>query len=85
MWLNKVKTLISSVEIERIRVECHQILGSDVQISVSEINCPEPDCPPVKTVIMVFRKDAPTQSFTVHKPCARVTAYDINVAVRADT
>ena len=83
MWLNKVKSLLSSVEIERVRRECHQMLGADIQVSISEVNCPEPDCPPVKTVIMVFRKDAATQSITVHKPCGSVTASDIRAAFNA--
>jgi hypothetical protein len=51
--------------------------GDDVTILVSELTCSEPGCPPVETVIAVFRgRDEPTK-YTIHRPSAEVTRDDI--------
>jgi hypothetical protein len=81
MWLKKVKSFLNDVEIERIRLTCFEILGPDVQVSISEVSCPEPDCPPVKTMIIVFRPGAPTESIAVHKPAREVRLSDIRTAI----
>ncbi|NER82082.1 MAG: hypothetical protein F6K42_21485 [Leptolyngbya sp. SIO1D8] len=39
-------------------------LPADVPISISQLQCHEPDCPPVETVIAVMTQ--PTQTFKVH-------------------
>ena len=52
-------------------------LGDEVTILVSELSCSEPGCPPVETVIALFRgKEEPTK-YTIHRPSAEVTREDI--------
>ena len=80
MWLKTVKSFLADVEIERIRLAAFQVLGRGVQVSVSEINCTEADCPPVKTIIMVFQEGCPTEILTIHKPVIRVGIDDIREA-----
>ena len=81
MWLKSIKTILNNVEIERVKLNCFQILGQGVQISVSEINCPEPDCPPVKTAILLFKEGQPTQSIFVHKPARDIKMTDLQMAL----
>ena len=81
MWLRTLKTFLNTVEIERIKLSCFQILGPNVQVSISEINCPEPDCPPIKTAILLFREGQPTQSIIVHKPAREVQISDLQDAL----
>jgi hypothetical protein len=51
--------------------------GDDVTILVSELSCSEPGCPPIETVIAVFRgRDEPSK-YTIHRPSAEVTRDDI--------
>lgn len=81
MLLRTIKTFLNSVEIERIKLCCFQVLGPGVQVSISEINCPEPDCPPIKTAILLFRDGQPTQSIIVHKPAKDVQIADLQEAL----
>lgn len=80
MWLKKVKNFLNEVEKERIRLAVFQVFGGKLEVSVSEINCPEPDCPPIKTVILVFKDNEATTSVTIHKPASRVMIADIHGA-----
>jgi hypothetical protein len=52
-------------------------LGDDVTILVSELTCSEPGCPPVETVIAVFRGPEDTTKYTLHRPSAEVTRDDV--------
>jgi hypothetical protein len=52
-------------------------LGDDVTILVSELACSEPGCPPVETVIALFRgREEPTK-YTIHRPAVEVTREDV--------
>ena len=83
MWLKKFRNFVNNMHLEQVRVAAYQVLGGGTQISVSEINCPEPGCPPTKTVIVIFREGRSSTSLTIHKPAAQVTAVDIERATRA--
>jgi hypothetical protein len=52
-------------------------LGDDVTILVSELTCTEPGCPPMETVIAVFRGRDDTTKYTIHRPSAEVTRDDL--------
>ncbi len=52
-------------------------LGDDVTILVSELACSEPGCPPVETVIALFRGREEPAKHTIHRPSAEVTREDI--------
>ncbi|PZD74028.1 hypothetical protein C1752_01572 [Acaryochloris thomasi RCC1774] len=45
-------------------------LGDDVPISISQLRCHEPDCPPAETVISVMTQ--PTQTYKIHQSAAEV-------------
>lgn len=85
MWLKRVKSFLNDVEKERIRLAVFQVIGDKAEVSVSEINCPEPDCPPIKTVILVFKDNEATTSITIHKPASRVMIADIHGAWPSST
>ncbi|MFG6093743.1 hypothetical protein SPB21_00725 [Leptothoe sp. ISB3NOV94-8A] len=40
-------------------------LDSDIGISVSQLQCKEPDCPPIETVITILSQ--PAQQYKIHK------------------
>jgi hypothetical protein len=50
---------------------------ADVTILVSELTCSEPGCPPVETVIALFRGSDPAVKFKIHRPLAEVTREEI--------
>ena len=77
MWIKKAAAFFNDVKKERLRLWCFELLGSGVSVSISEVNCLEPDCPPVKTVILVMGDDRPTRSYIIHKTIKEIGHEDI--------
>ncbi|MEO0948331.1 MAG: hypothetical protein AAFY11_09345, partial [Cyanobacteria bacterium J06641_5] len=50
-------------------------IDAAVPISISQLRCSEPGCPPVETAIAVLSE--PKQTLKIHKALAEVTATDI--------
>lgn len=50
-------------------------------VMVTELQCTEPGCPPIETVIAVLRVGAREQ-IKIHKPLAEVTRDDVVAALR---
>ena len=50
-------------------------------VSVAELRCHEPDCPPVETVVTVHRDDGERGSWKIHKPMSEVCQSDISDAL----
>jgi hypothetical protein len=59
----------------------HFEVDADGLVSVMELKCGAPDCPPVQTVMLVFRSDGEIFEARVHAPCADVTEAEIAEAV----
>ena len=59
-------------------------LGDEVTILVSELSCSEPGCPPIETVIAVFRgRENPTK-YTIHRASVDVTRDDVAALATGD-
>ncbi len=56
-------------------------LDQKVVISVNEIACPQPDCPPQETVILVLRAGNAVK-LSIHKALADVSEADVIDAAR---
>ena len=52
-------------------------LHRDATVSVSELSCPLPGCPPRETVILVFRPDMPVAQFSIHKAMHMIVRDDV--------
>jgi len=48
-------------------------------IMITELECSEPGCPPLHTIIAVMLGPGQNQRYKLHKPVAEVTADDIIV------
>ena len=77
MWIKKVASFIGDVKKERVRLWCFECIGRGASVSISEVACTEPGCPPVKTVILIFREGQPTTSHMIHKPINMVSRCDV--------
>jgi hypothetical protein len=69
----------SSEKANEIKVQVAAELGLDEQgtVMVSELACMEEGCPPVETVIVVFRSAMPKLQFRLHCAIAEITVHDI--------
>ena len=50
-------------------------IEDDVPVSISQLACHEPDCPPVETVIAIMT--SPPQQYKLHRPITEITQSDI--------
>ena len=57
--------------------------GEDTVIMVTELQCREPGCPPLETVIALLHSGGPAERLTLHKPLAEVTEHDIRSLTRS--
>lgn len=75
-----------SAFISRIREwTCEALaLNEATLISVNELACPEPGCPPRETVILAMPDGAAPIRARIHKTMAEVTADDVRAALAED-
>ena len=52
-------------------------LDEEATVMVSELACMEEGCPPIETVIAVFRPAMQKLQFRLHRPIAEITTHDI--------
>jgi hypothetical protein len=52
-------------------------LGEADTVSVAELSCSEPGCPPHETVVLIARAGRPTVQHKVHKPAGSVVRDDL--------
>ncbi len=50
----------------------HLALSEDDLVTVAELACAEPGCPPVKTVVTVHGTDGQRRTWHIHQPLAEV-------------
>ncbi len=68
----------NSQQIQQIKQWVYQVLGinQEISISLSQLQCTEPGCPPIETVINVL--DNPVQQYKIHKSMAEIEYADIS-------
>ena len=47
-------------------------------LSIAELNCHEPDCPPTETVVTARSIDGSTQNWKIHKTIDEISENDVN-------
>mmetsp|Transcript_18226 Transcript_18226/g.46994 ORF Transcript_18226/g.46994 Transcript_18226/m.46994 type:complete len:101 (-) Transcript_18226:181-483(-) len=69
----------SKAHISRVRDKVEEMLPpamEDVAVMVNQIECKEPGCPPIETVVSLLEEGAP-KIFKVFKPVSEVTDEDL--------
>ncbi|GAB4555556.1 MAG: hypothetical protein Tsb0014_48030 [Pleurocapsa sp.] len=68
----------NSENIKQVKDWVYQILNLDTEIpiSINQLQCHKPDCPPVETAIVLMT--SPPQQYKIHKPISEITKTDIN-------
>ena len=61
----------------KVWVSNHFSLSENDLVSVAELTCYEPDCPPVETVVTVHHDGGERGSWKIHKPLSEVCESDI--------
>ena len=65
-------------QIRQLKAWVHEALdiSTDIPVSISQLACHEPDCPPVETVIAIMTR--PPQQFKLHRPLCDIGQSDIH-------
>lgn len=66
----------------RIRGWVEAALGTDVVLTISEIDCADPTCPGLETIILVMREGEATQAVKLRKSMIEAIEADIREAVK---
>jgi len=56
-------------------------LGEADLVSVAELACHEPDCPPIETVLTVHDAEGERPTWKVHKPLEEIEEADVILAL----
>ena len=69
---------------QRLRDITERILGQDppVSLTISEIDCGDPVCPGIETIILVMREGEATQAVKIRKPMVEVSEADLHDALK---
>ena len=73
---------ISPAQREQLKAWVYQTLALDesIPISISQLTCTEPCCPPIETVIAVMTQ--PPQTYKIHQPAAEIGEDDVVRALK---
>lgn len=68
----------NSQEIQQVKQWIYQALQLDeeISISLSQLQCTEPGCPPIETVINVMTN--PVQQYKIHKSIGEIEYSDVS-------
>jgi hypothetical protein len=71
------KPQVNSGQSKQVKEWIYQVLeiNEEIPISLSQLRCTEPNCPPVETVIAVMT--SPVKQYKIHKPIAEIIYTDI--------
>jgi hypothetical protein len=58
-------------------------LGDEDSVLVTQLQCTEPGCPPLETVIVIAAAGQPTVQHKLHKPAAEISREDLQ-ALRSE-
>ena len=63
--------------VQQIKAWAYDLLKLDpeIGISVSQLQCKEPDCPPIETVIVILSE--PVQQYKIHKALNDIEQADV--------
>ncbi len=78
----KQRPSIQPEQLQQIKAWVQDCLGldPDIAISISQLQCHEPDCPPLETVISVMFQ--PPKIFKVHLPASDINLADLQAALQ---
>jgi hypothetical protein len=82
------KRMIPTEQADRIKAWARDVfhLNDETTVMVTELECREPGCPPIETVIAILKGPGDTQQYKIHKTATEVGLSDIEeVAVKEES
>ncbi|MBE9069327.1 hypothetical protein IQ260_22035 [Leptolyngbya cf. ectocarpi LEGE 11479] len=84
MGLFDTSNKLSPAQLQQIKSWVYQTLALEetIPVSISQLTCTEPGCPPLETVISVMTQ--PPKTYKLHQPAAEISQADVVQALRAE-
>ena len=76
MFNKKKPNLKTNQNLKNYFIKKYEIPESTI-LSIAELNCHEPDCPPTETVITARSIDGTTKNWKIHKPIEEISEKDV--------
>lgn len=69
---------------QRVRNWAIAVLGDEppTTLTISEIDCGDPSCPGLETIILIMREGEATQAIKIRKPLDTISEQDVCEALR---
>ncbi|WP_008314084.1 hypothetical protein [Leptolyngbya sp. PCC 6406] len=76
------KSTVDPAVLQRLKAQIAELLKLDAEttISINQLQCREPGCPPVETAIIILTQ--PTQQYKIHKAIGDISTADVIKAVQ---
>ncbi|MGF1482168.1 MAG: hypothetical protein ACFB4I_22270 [Cyanophyceae cyanobacterium] len=76
-FFSQGKTKADPVKVQQLKAWIYELLKLDreITVSISQLQCQEPGCPPIETAITVLTR--PAQQFKIHKAVAEIEPVDL--------
>ncbi|NJK52708.1 MAG: hypothetical protein HC936_07540 [Leptolyngbyaceae cyanobacterium SU_3_3] len=70
-------------KVQQLKAWIYELLNLDqeITVSISQLQCKEPGCPPIETAIAVLTQ--PTQQFKIHKAINEIEQADLMQALQS--
>jgi hypothetical protein len=70
-------------KVQQLKVWIYELLQLDpeITVSISQLQCQEPGCPPIETAITILTQ--PAQTFKLHKALAEIAQNDLMQVLQA--
>ena len=59
-------------------------LNKDTNVSIAELSCHEPNCPPKETIITIHKAKGITSNLRIHKPLNQIKREDVETLKREE-
>jgi len=59
-------------------------LNEDATVSIAELSCHEPNCPPKETIITIHKAKGITSNLRIHKPLNQIKREDVETLKREE-
>ena len=78
MFKKKESNVIATQKVKELVNEKFK-LDDKSTLSIAELNCHKPDCPPKETVITIRDMDGNAKNWRIHKPINEIVVKDIDM------
>jgi hypothetical protein len=79
---SRPKSSVDPAVLQQLKAQIANLLQLDAEttISINQLQCKEPGCPPIETAIIILTQ--PTQQYKIHKALGDISAADLVKAVQ---